>query len=71
MLQSVKICDEVSPANVEDGAETALKETYVAAVGNPSLRAIESGKNHDPVDLKLSPILQAFVAPNTFVQSTK
>ena len=31
----------------------------------------ERSKNHGPVDLNLRHVLQAFVAPNTFVQSAK
>ena len=76
--------DEDTPANGEDSAETALlkaleetalwkeleetalwkelEETPVIAVGDPS-------KNHGPLDLNLCLVLQAFVAPNTFVQS--
>ena len=41
LFQNFNVCDEVTPANVEDGAETgltkALKETYVTAVGDQSL----------------------------------
>ena len=41
LLQNLSACDEVSPANVGDGAQTALmkalEETYVTAVGDPSL----------------------------------
>ena len=39
LLQNVSVCDKVTPANVVDGAVTALinalKETHVSAVGDP------------------------------------
>ena len=58
MLQKFNACDEVTPMNVEDDAETALvkvlDETYVTEVGDPSLRDVDvSGKNHGPVDLNI------------------
>ena len=44
----------------------------MTAIGDLGLQVIEeSGKNHSPVDLNLCLVLQAFVAPNMFVQSTK
>ena len=40
LFQNFNVCDEVTQANVEDGAETALiealNETYVTVVGDPS-----------------------------------
>ena len=70
------MCSEVTPANIEDVFETALmkshKETYVTAVGDTSLRAVdESGKSHRPVDLNACLVLKASVGSNTFVQSIK
>ena len=50
----------------------ALEETNVTVVGDPSICAVEeSGKNNGPVGLNLCLVLLAFVAPITFVQSTK
>ena len=41
-------------------------------VDDPRLIAIEeSGTNHGHVDLDCSLVLQVFVVPNAFVQSTK
>ena len=41
LFQNFNICDEVTPANVEDDVKTALmkvlKETYVTVDGDPSL----------------------------------
>ena len=41
LLYALNACEEVTPANVEDGVETmlvkALKETYVTVVGHKSL----------------------------------
>jgi len=59
LFQDFHVCDKVIPANVEDGAETALMETLeeadVTAVGDPSLRPIEEGgTNRIPVDSNLS-----------------
>ena len=76
MLQNASVCDEVTPANVEDDADTALmkalEETYVTVVGDPSLCAMEeSGKFHSSVDLNICLVIQAYVAPNTFVQFAK
>ena len=66
----------MTPVTVDDSAEKALVKTldkmYVTVVGDLSLRTVEeSGKNHGTVDQDLRLVLQAFVAPNTFVQSTK
>ena len=40
LLQNFNVCDEITPANVDDGAETSLVkargEKYVTAVGDPS-----------------------------------
>ena len=53
----------------EYGAETALEETKLTAVGEPGLRAIEeSGQNHSPVDLDLCFVLQVSLATSEFVQ---
>ena len=76
LFQNFNVCDEVNQANVEIGADTALMNalemTYVTAVGHPSLVAeVESDKHHVPADLYLCVVSQAFVAPNTFLQSTK
>ena len=41
LFQNFNVCDKFAPANVEDGAETALtkapEETCVTAVGNKCL----------------------------------
>ena len=47
LSQNFNVRYEATPANIEDGAETALGEMYVIAVGDPSLSATEeSGKYH-------------------------
>ena len=75
LFQNFNICDKVSPANAEDGAEIAMMkahEMYVTAVGDPNFSAIEeSGKNHNSVDQNLFLLPQAFVTPNMFVQPSK
>ena len=67
----------VTPVNVEDGVETdlmkSLEETYVTAVSHLSLSAIDGGgggKNQCLVDPNRCLILQAFIIPRTFVEST-
>ena len=39
LFKNLSVCDKVTPANVEEGAEAArmkaLEETYVTAVGDP------------------------------------
>ena len=76
MFQFFNLCDEFSPVNVEDGAETALikslEGTNMTAQGDPSLLSIEEGgKNHRPVTLSPCIALQDLIAPNTFVQCPK
>ena len=77
LLLNDNVCGNFTQVSVDDGAETAMmkasEETDVTAVGDPSLWAIEeSGKDHSLLDMNcLCLVIQAFVAPNTFVQSTK
>ena len=76
MLHNFNVCDEVTPVNVDDGAQTAqmkaLGETNETAVGDSGLQKVEeSGKNHGSVDPDFCLVLQVFVIPNTFVQSAK
>ena len=50
----------------------SLMETDVTTVGDSGLCTVdESGKNHGLVDTNLSLVLQVFLVPNVFVQSTK
>ena len=55
---------------METALSKTLDETYESALGNPSLRDFEEGgMNSRPVDLNFFPVLQAIVAPDTFLQS--
>ena len=76
LLKKFNVCDEVTPVNVEDGADTALVDAFeeadVTAIGNPSFRDDEeSGRNHDHVDLNHCLVLQVFVVLCAFVRSAK
>ena len=65
LLQNFNVSVEVTPLNVNDGAETALvktlEETDMPVVGNPELLVVkESGKNQSHIDTDLIHFLQVF-----------
>ena len=65
LLLNFNVCDEVTPVNVEDRAETALvkaiEETDVAGAGDPGLLFVEESSNYQGhVDHDHSLVIQFF-----------
>ena len=76
LFKDLDICDEVTPVNVKNSAETALVKTFekahMAAVDDPCLGAVEKGgENYGPVYANLRFVLQVLVVPDSLVESAE